>query len=934
MTDERFATVIAGRLRIKLGYGQPFPVVSIHALDLTCERLLAKGFSGPGGEFSLILPISGDGTAGALEVPVRLRVQALHPQCDAGVPLNEMDVRAVLGQTVLVDIDVPAEAVQGAEGANLWAEPAAALLHPDALEYLRTQVRALVAEGGLHPTAVEALEGLIAPLAWLDSLTADARGVLRGQAPAADRLRAALLNLGAGSDLPEEEQGASDELYSAEIPAEMRIVDSNGVSLLVAAATWAADDGPNAQAMLNGLSAALWPRAVLENLLQAGLEDPANGSRSAMQTLMGGPGPGLGLPLGWNTGVLGLGGWGGPGPGVPGWPGDSKLPEKRPPIKVHPNIFDLVPKYRSPINEKPTQRELCLLLIPLRIRQAQQRAPRYEIRTISNPAACPGWLITLTGVNFGPTGAVFFPAKGSLAEQPAPFEHWTDTSIRVRVPDWASPGAIRLSIFVETLDLCGKLYAIYRLGNSLPYFHGGVPVVHSFTVEGEPSQAVVDPNAEVTAKFVTSIGNGTLASLSVFDGGTRLVHMPGLPGGTHTLTFRVPATEKPLALRVVVSVGNDKCGGSEAVIQLLVAQQPKLRINSLEVTQGIQRLDNTVRLAARRRTLVRVYLTSGLSNFTYVDGLSQGLPGVIGTLTIWQGSQKLAVVTPTNAPFIVRGLAFPYTRQNPNGSLNFLLPSYLLSGALRLEVRVEISMPLPPGVECKTNNCATQRTVVVNFEPVHGISLVRVLINDASRGLPAPTQAEFQMAILGAVSRFPVPDDGWQVRVAPGLQSITVNRNLNSKEGWDDLLEDLDDVAGDMDDGFAHRWVGLLPAVRPNIDTFATKGKANHYAVDRLWPLSNDYLTMVVVAGRPEVFAHELGHTFDMDHAGCPFLGQPGAPENVDPGLPPTIEEVAIDLLTNQTFQAGQTGDLMSYCPTFGLWPSIVTWHRLLDKLR
>ena len=933
MTAECFATVIAGRLRVTLGDGQPFPVVSIHALDPTSERLLAKVFSGPDGGFSLELPISAGGAVDAREVPVRLRLQGLHPHGDARAPLTEVDVRAVLGQTVLVEIDIPAEAVQGAEGVSSWAEPAAALLHHDALEDLRSQVRVLVAEGGLHPTAVEALEGLIAPLAWLDSLMADARAALRGHASAADRLRAALLSLGAGSDMPEEEQDASDELYSAEIPAEMRIVDSNGVSLLVAATTWAADDGHDAQAMLNGLSAALWPRAVLERLLQAGLEDPANGSRPAMQTLMGGPGPGLGLPPGWNTGGLGLGGWGGPGPGVPGWPGGPKLPGKRPPVRVGPTIADLVPKYRWPINDKPTQRELCLLLIPLRIRQAQERAPRYEIRTISNPAACPGRLITLTGVNFGPTGAVLFPAKGNLAEQPAPLEQWTDTSIRVRVPDWASPGTIRLSIFVETLDLCGKLYAIYRLGNSLPYFHGGVPVVHSFTVEGEPSQAVVDPNAEVTAKFVTSVGNGTLASLSVFDGSTRLVHMPGLPGGAHTLTFRVPATEKPLTLRVVVSVGNDKCGGSEAVIQLLVARQPELRIHSLEVTQGIQRLDNTVRLAAQRRTLVRVYLTNGLDKFTYVDGVLAAVPGVTGTLTIWQGSQKLAVVVPTNAPFTAGWLFFPGAREAPNGSLNFLLPSHLLSGALRLEVRVEIGAPLPLGLECKTNNCATQRSVDVNFEPVHGISLVRILINDASRGRPAPTPAEFQTAMLGAVSRFPVPDDGWQVRVAPGLQSITVDRNLNSKEGWEDLLEDLDDVAGDMDDPWDHCWVGLLPALQPG-DMSVANGIARLETVDRPWPLSNDYLTMAVLAGKPDSFAHELGHTFGMSHAGCPASGQPGAPDDIDGGLPAVIEEVAIDLLTNTTFQAGVAGDLMSYCFTFGRWPSIVTWHRLLDVVR
>jgi hypothetical protein len=751
-------------------------------------------------------------------------------------------------------------------------------------------------------------------------------------------LRAALSSLDPGEVEPHDEENAAgsrldDWGQGQATPRSLRIVDAHGLGLLVAAATWVADDTAQAQVLLNGITAALWPQAVLERLLQADFTRYEGAEFPAMQTLMSGPGRGLGLPSNWSPIVGGLGRGPGPmGPGMPGWPGGPKLPEKLPPIKVHPTIADLWPRFRWPGNGVPTQREFCILLIPLRLREARERAPNYEIQSISDTAACAGAVITLSGVNFGLLGFVLFPAKVPFANQPAVVEHWSETSIQVRVPSWASSGVIRLQIYVETIALCGMPFAIYRQGNSLPYFHGGSAVVHSFTLDSEPTQRVVEPGAEVMARFATSVGDGTLATFSVFDGSSRIVHVSGLEGGLHDVPFRVPSSETVLDLRAVVFAGN-ACGGSEASVRLLVAQQPKLNIVRFEVTQGIQRFDHSVRMAARRRTMVRVYLLPGLSKFSYVPGVANAVPGVTGTVTIWRGAQKLTVVPPVNAPFVARNFFFPYARDDVAGSLNFMLPSHLLTGALRLEIKAEVAGPLPLGLECPGGRCVSQRSVDVNFEAVHGISLVRVLINDASRGLPAPTLADFQSALLGAVSRFPVPDDGWQIRIAPGLQSITTNRNLATQEGWAEILEDLDDVAGDTDDAFDHRWVGLLPARQPG-DMATIQGMALTHSIDRPWPLSNDYLTMAVIAGRPEVFAHELGHTFGLEHAGCPMAGQPGAPEDIDPGLPPRIEEAAIDLFTLATYKSDLAGDLMGYCSRDGLWPSIVTWHRLLDQLR
>ncbi len=911
-------TVIAGRLRVERQAGRRFPPMRLRAVDPATSCHLSEGWCGPGGEFSLTLPLTWEAHACGVELPVRLLVQLPDLPDNPAIPPVSSDVQVRLGETVIVAVDIPAETAGLIHKGEGWAQPGLGLLRADVCSYLRSGAQALV-DGG---TVSEVLERLFLPLEWAEGLHEDALATLSGEPIAIDRLRMALLSIDVPPESGQESKAPPDDLDFPEVPGGLRIARSEGIALLVAAACWAADNDEEAAAMLDGLAAVLWPGEFLDRLL-AGPDAGAGNFPLVMQSLMGTLGPGGGPP------PLGPGPGGGL-PGIPKIPGRPEIPKVgvKPVIELWPKL-----KYWFPLKIKPTQRELCLFAIPYHIAKAQAEAPPYEIRTISNPSACKGQVITLTGVNFGPTGEVLFPGIGSPAGKTAQIWEWTDTTIRVKVPSWASPGSIRLSIFVDTLILCDVPYAVYRRGNSLPYFHGGKPIVQSFMLDAESTQLVVEPGATVTATFVTSVGNGVATSLSVVDGPTVWRSFPGTPGGgAHTFTFPVPFAKKPLAMRADVTVSNG-CGSSTRSIQLVVAKAPNLRILAMEVTQAIQRLDNTVRLAAHRRTLVRVYFSTDLDYFTYVDDVYSGLGGVTGTLSIWQGPNKLANVPANNAPHTAKFVFFPNARQVLDGSLNFLLPSDLLSGPLRLEVRAEIQPPYPLGLTCDTNNCVTQRSVDVTFEPVRPISIVRVLLIDASRNLPAPGKAEFQAGLLGAISRFPVPDAGWQIRIAPGLEYVTVNQNLSTDDGWDNLLEDMDDIAGDFDDSWDHRWVGLLPREQPN-QIFATKGNAQVRVVDRPWPLANDYLTMVVFAGLPEVFAHELGHTFGMDHAGCPMPGQTGAPESIDASLPGNIEEVGIDVWTNAIFDPGQAGDLMSYCNTFGLWPSVVTWQRLLDVVK
>lgn len=908
-------TVVVGRLIADGASVRVLRGIQVRAAAAETGAILDETTSATRGEFLLELPVLGVASGGGVQLSVTL--QALDRE---GRVLVEKAICVSGGEPQVVLLELPAGALDDATLTSFDEAPRP-LLNLDSLRDLRNEVAAFATTGELEAQAVDALEEGIRPLVWAAGLMDDAILVLSGDPDAAERLRAALLGLGIGPELPagastnEATEGHGDGAPG--FPAGFHLVAPDALATLVAATAWAAEDAVEAQAMLNGLAVTLWSRPWLDLLLIAARQ----GRRGAMQPLMAGPGPLGGLPPGWGPKIPGL-------PGLPGGPGWANVPGKkkdRPPLSI---IIGKSPELQFPINDRPSAKELCLVGALVAVERAKRAAPLYEIQVLSNPAACPGRVLRILGVNFGLTGSVIFPGKGSGVVA-TDVQLWSNTEIRVRVPDGAAPGEIRLSIYERTLNLCGRMWPIYRLGKTIPYFQGGIPAVLKFLVDGKAPVVIAAPDTDVTIAFTTSAGTAVIATVNIWNGPARLRQVTGLAGGTHTLTFRTPAVTSVTDLRVALQVDN-RCGTSEESITLTVAQQPNLAILQVEVTQAIQRLDNSVRLAARRRTLVRVYLGSGLNKFSYT-GDQLGLPGITGTVTLKRGGQTLAVVAAMNAPTTARALFFPYAREDLAASLNFMLPVEHLSGETTIEVRVWLET-VPRGVECTFNNCDAARTLTLNFEPVRPISLVRILINDLVRGLPAPTLAQWQATLQGAMARFPVADADWNIRVMPGLGTISVLRDLTTEDGWDDLLEDIDDVAGDASDSWDHRWVGLVPADR-GTDNLKLNGIGRSEVADRPWPLANDYLAMAVQAGLPATFAHELGHTFGSRHSGCP-AGGPNMPADIDYSLPLSIEDHGIDLYTFEIYKRLEAGEIMSYCGGASRWVSIMNWHRFMDALQ
>ena len=119
--------------------------------------------------------------------------------------------------------------------------------------------------------------------------------------------------------------------------------------------------------------------------------------------------------------------------------------------------------------------------------------------------ACPGDVITIVGENFGTTaGLVRFKCLGeSEFIDVAPVSGgWSDTEIRVTVPDGAGCG-VTLRIPEGTECLCGHPVTVYRRGVIDVDFAGTAPEILSFYVTrpGVEDQVYLLPGERVTVRW-------------------------------------------------------------------------------------------------------------------------------------------------------------------------------------------------------------------------------------------------------------------------------------------------------------------------------------------------------------------------------------------------------------------------------------------------
>ena len=322
----------------------------------------------------------------------------------------------------------------------------------------------------------------------------------------------------------------------------------------------------------------------------------------------------------------------------------------------------------------------------------------------------------------------------------------------------------------------------------------------------------------------------------------------------------------------------------------------------MEVTQGIQNLENGMPLVAERMTVVRVYVRTESDEASLAD-VSAGLGG-------WRGNQFLGVVWPENGPITARPDGGE--RLNLDDSLWFVLPfDWIQPGELMLKALVFRGSPQSVEHEADPDDNLIAETVSFTAVDPIAVRLVHVhLHQEPDPNAPELTYlfqehtVEVAKILLSLLRFLPVSDVFWDASIQsdlevesplggvgtiPGTGTLVFPAGHSDGEEWD-LADVKDRNALTATIAWVRTWTDpnkqqmFYGMVDPSIDMggywgWATHGVAfGHMTTD----VRND-APWNVVGGI--TIAHELAHNLGLNHALCE--GSEGPPNGtIDIGYP------------------------------------------------
>ena len=575
----------------------------------------------------------------------------------------------------------------------------------------------------------------------------------------------------------------------------------------------------------------------------------------------------------------------------------------------------------------------------------------YFIESVTPNDACAGDLITITGQGFGfLTSLTQFInqvrfTRRSLDDSDSSYVaatdviEWTDSAITVRVPDSAVAGPLWLRIRERTVRICDQFHDIYRRGNEFAFAGGSGPDIIQFSVNGT-TNLVVEPGVPVELSWqVVGAESVTIHRISAqgpgIDGTTTRESQGSIDLG--------PFLENTKTFTTYELRATNACGTNTALVSVNLDWLPDISIVGIEVVQVIQRYDfaldiqdpanNAIRLAAHKRTMVRVYVDSGIRNgFNRGDGPNQQ--------TV-RGSVRFKSDTTDDFQSAAGPLVFDSANARPvdelrrgefTHSLNFeLTPFTDLSGMVEIEATAWVGLN-DPGTSADAGVRDVASTTL-EFHPMRDVAIVRIRVADGPNGLPSPTTAQYAAGIAGMIRRLPIADDGLTITEAPGFTTPTTMQDLNVRDGWVGLLNEIEAAA----DGLGNNGE-IWGAMVGQTGSHAVSGLAR-----RPWSalVIDEKPKFVIQAGFPGAFAHEAIHTFWIGHPDCPGSTNPdGSPcvATPDTRLPRSTETVGMDVAGRTVMPLGTPENMDQVCcganDGTNTWTSIAAWDLLFDALR
>ena len=608
-------------------------------------------------------------------------------------------------------------------------------------------------------------------------------------------------------------------------------------------------------------------------------------------------------------------------------------------------------RFENVESAKPTKYPLeCLLGSLWENQDSFEAIVSYNIDNVDPVDACPGDEITLTGYGFGPNASssrVRFAANPGRSPDGSAFvdavpTSWSDTLVRVVVPEAAAQGPVSLRIWRGAGSFCGSVFNALASGNAVPFGSATWRVIEAFNISGEVTTSddgsiIVAPGADVGISWsITPPGPGTLR---VF----RFSGDPDDPGterhsqavqAVGVLSWPIPWPTETTWLRFQLTAPG-ACGNAVEEFVVLVHRQAQLAVHGVEVTQAIQHYrasehlldpahhgpDNSLQLVRDKSAWVRVYLRSG-QDPSFDNGR---LTDITGTLTVerrvggvWN---TVATASPQNGPIAAENgfASYDAERGDIDSTLNFVVPATTMRGWLRFTVQVR--SPLHP--QALGHEAVHTWEVAVSLRQRLNAAFITVGYDgpdDAGTGtltLPAPTVQECMAETAWATKAFPLSGTP-NVRLAG---TFVTNQPLNDPrvmEGgcslnWMPVLSTVAAMAALDQASSSVTWVyyGIvssgIPVNVPGCSNVGTGG----------------------IAGRPRTYAHEIGHMFGLPHAPC---GDVGSSNDDYPAYHPypsgSIGEYGLDIDNAGEIANPNDGhDFMSYCGD--RWISIYTYKFL-----
>ena len=411
---------------------------------------------------------------------------------------------------------------------------------------------------------------------------------------------------------------------------------------------------------------------------------------------------------------------------------------------------------------------------------------------------------------------------------------------------------------------------------------------------------------------------------------------------TYTATLNAPGRQYVTA--TVAGDLPDKNPGNnraETAVQVdpLPADPFDLTVAAIEVTQGIQDLENSVPLVAGKRTAARVYVETG----------GQAIRGVEVELHGSRGGVPLPG-SPLRGPAACADLpAGGWDRAGLATTANFELPPEWTAGDVVLEAVVNPQRTL---AETDFENNSGETSVSFNTMAPICVSTYRVRTSDGSTDnlypwIDALIPGNSSNVLSRALAFLPTAD----IWVYPR------SRILEEWEFFGFGPYEFDD--DDMDDGKVLLNLWLIDQTSDDPDECDDLGARTHYlgmvhedtlgSFNGVATVGMDQLIVKVrtgpFAGAPvynlpfggRTLAHEFAHNYDRRHVDC------GNPDDPDPNYPydpchfgpndPTAF-YGFDLGGHATWQViapTDAGDLLSYAS--GRWPSDYTWNAIARQL-